>query len=445
MVVAEPPPSLILIGPLPPPVGGATRTFAEFVDAARDRGEVLRVVDTSPGSVSRLLEPQYRVVAAGRLVRALGDHGRTVPLVWFASVGMLQRLSRLVPRAASRGPLSIVCFGGRLGEELLALPPSRRAVVVGNLAAARRVWVETRRAADEAAAAGLHNVAVLGPTRGMHGVEARLDHVPIAGRPLRLVSVGRVCRDKGVADAVALVDAADGALVLDIAGPVDAAFAGAFAELGSHHGVTYHGELEPTEVRRLLRDADASIVLSDYVGEGLPGAAIESLLVGTPVIVSRHRGLPELVRDGVDGFVVDRDPSGSWDLSSLRQRLASSDDAAWGRMRVEAATIASRCDPVEQFERVVVELMSEPGFFGGQSASQPGVRAPVERRRNGGVSGRGNHSSSLCGAVAARGRAFWLKAGAFELVPVVVVGGPTAMRHLRDDAPARRCVPGRPG
>lgn len=443
--MAEPSPSLILIGPLPPPVGGATRTFAEFVDAARDRGEVLRVVDTSPGSVSRLLEPQYRVVAAGRLVRALGDRGRTVPLVWFASVGMLQRLSRLVPRAASRRPLSIVCFGGRLGEELLALPPSRRAVVVGNLAAARRVWVETRRAADEAAAAGLHNVAVLGPTRGTHGVEARLDHVPIAGRPLRLVSVGRVCRDKGVADAVALVDAADGALVLDIAGPVDAAFAGAFAELGSHHGVTYHGELEPTEVRRLLRDADASIVLSDYVGEGLPGAAIESLLVGTPVIVSRHRGLPELVRDGVDGFVVDRDPSGSWDLSSLRQRLASSDDAAWGRMRVEAATIASRCDPVEQFERVVVELMSEPGFFGGQSASQPGVRAPVERRRNGGVSGRGNHSSSLCGAVAARGRAFWLKAGAFELVPVVVVGGPTAMRHLRDDAPARRCVPGRPG
>ena len=39
--------------------------------------------------------------------------------------------------------------------------------------------------------------------------------------------------------------------------------------------------------------------------EGLPKAVLEAMIQGVPVVVSRIGGMPELIRDGIDGIVVD--------------------------------------------------------------------------------------------------------------------------------------------
>jgi glycosyltransferase involved in cell wall biosynthesis len=38
--------------------------------------------------------------------------------------------------------------------------------------------------------------------------------------------------------------------------------------------------------------------------EGIPGTIVEAMATGLPVVTTRHAGIPEMVRDGQDGFVV---------------------------------------------------------------------------------------------------------------------------------------------
>ena len=70
-------------------------------------------------------------------------------------------------------------------------------------------------------------------------------------------------------------------------------------------GVEQHGWVEPGQIDRFFKAADAVIVPSRW--EGLPLTIPEALRNGTPVFVSNRSAMPDLIEDGVSG--------GSFDLS----------------------------------------------------------------------------------------------------------------------------------
>jgi colanic acid/amylovoran biosynthesis glycosyltransferase len=43
---------------------------------------------------------------------------------------------------------------------------------------------------------------------------------------------------------------------------------------------------------------------TDGAKEGIPGTIVEAMATGLPVVTTKHAGIPEMVRDGEDGFVV---------------------------------------------------------------------------------------------------------------------------------------------
>ncbi|NWF95433.1 MAG: glycosyltransferase family 4 protein [Candidatus Thorarchaeota archaeon] len=78
--------------------------------------------------------------------------------------------------------------------------------------------------------------------------------------------------------------------------------------LGLDAAVTFTGSLSHSGVFRELAKASVFVLPSTFtkreVGEGRPTALMEALCMGIPVVATRVGGIPELVRNGVNGFLV---------------------------------------------------------------------------------------------------------------------------------------------
>ena len=80
-------------------------------------------------------------------------------------------------------------------------------------------------------------------------------------------------------------------------------------DLGVADRVHLLGLLPQHEIARQLRECDVfvlpSMIALDGSMDGLPVALIEAMAAGRPVVASTISGIPELVEDGVNGFLVD--------------------------------------------------------------------------------------------------------------------------------------------
>jgi glycosyltransferase involved in cell wall biosynthesis len=70
------------------------------------------------------------------------------------------------------------------------------------------------------------------------------------------------------------------------------------------HYVRFTGHLSYKDVVRVLTAADV-FVLPTYWVEGMPTAILQALAAGLPVISTRAGGIPEVIQDGVHGFLVE--------------------------------------------------------------------------------------------------------------------------------------------
>ncbi|MCR9296233.1 MAG: glycosyltransferase family 4 protein [bacterium] len=69
----------------------------------------------------------------------------------------------------------------------------------------------------------------------------------------------------------------------------------------------YHGTVAGDNKCKLLRDAHFLILPTVYPWEGQPISIIEAMASGTPVISTRHAGIPEEVDDGKSGWLMNTD------------------------------------------------------------------------------------------------------------------------------------------
>lgn len=65
-----------------------------------------------------------------------------------------------------------------------------------------------------------------------------------------------------------------------------------------------------SDVHQLMVDADLLVMPSK--DEGVPNTVQEAMAIGLPVLVSNAGGMPEVVRDGETGWILDRDDATAW-------------------------------------------------------------------------------------------------------------------------------------
>ncbi len=111
-------------------------------------------------------------------------------------------------------------------------------------------------------------------------------------------------------------------------------------ELGLLHIVRFAGALPRTELLRAMGEAALVVVPSRDEAFGLVN--IEAMAMGTPVVASRVGGIPEIVRDGVDGLLFE--PGNAEELAACLVRLLKD-----GELRAEMGRNA-RQRFLEEFE-----------------------------------------------------------------------------------------------
>ncbi len=124
--------------------------------------------------------------------------------------------------------------------------------------------------------------------------------------PFELISVGRLASVKGyplLIDAVASLVAQrrDVRLTLVGDGPERAELEEHARRCGVADRVIFTGWKGQNELRELYRKSDLC-VLSSFA-EGVPVVLMESMGLGIPCVAPRITGIPELVRDGIDGLL----------------------------------------------------------------------------------------------------------------------------------------------
>ena len=128
-----------------------------------------------------------------------------------------------------------------------------------------------------------------------------------SGRPIRrLLAVGNLKPEKGfdlLLEAIKILKSEYPDLRLSIVGngPEESRLRAKCSQLGIQDRVTFLGAIPHDEMPEYYRKADVFCLSS--VREGCPNVIMEALATGIPVAATKVGGVPELVRDGLNGFL----------------------------------------------------------------------------------------------------------------------------------------------
>jgi glycosyltransferase involved in cell wall biosynthesis len=140
-----------------------------------------------------------------------------------------------------------------------------------------------------------------------HGMPRDTNRLLPCGKRDYLVFLGRICREKGIEDAIAIAERAG--ITLKIGAKVDASDREYYEErvrplIGASRRVEFLGEIDDCQKNELLSGARAMLFPICWP-EPFGLVMIESMACGTPVIAYRCGSVPEILEDGLTGFVVD--------------------------------------------------------------------------------------------------------------------------------------------
>jgi glycosyltransferase involved in cell wall biosynthesis len=183
-----------------------------------------------------------------------------------------------------------------------------------------------------------------------HGLPVDL-HTPTSTTPSYVAFLGRICPEKRPDRAIRIASAAGE--VLQLAAKVDRVDEAYFNSeivpmLGQHAKLV--GEIGDAEKSRFLSNAKALLMPIDWP-EPFGLVMIEAMACGTPVIAYNHGSVPEIIEDGITGFIVSNEAEAVAALQRVHTLNRSNI-----RKRFEARFTASRMaqDYVDIYESLVV-------------------------------------------------------------------------------------------
>ncbi len=313
-------PSVIMAGPLPPAVGGMASVLGALRDSTLSRRFDLHLFET--GKTTPENRPLWQGIAARLqlLLRWWKEMGRTPrPIAHIHTCSgftfFLDGLLLLLAKVRS-APCILHIHGARFDAFIdgLSFPMSSLARWLARQVDCVVVLSEDwrKRLANRLPGAHLKVVA-----NGVPSFSERREHhttsVP------HYLFLGNLCRRKGVHTLLQAAATSEIPWMLDLAGGEEESGFMAWThkqieQLGLSERVKVLGPIVGEAKNRLLQEADGFVLPS--LAEGLPMALLEAMAARLPVVVTSVGAMPEVVRDGIEGFLIPPD-----DVAALRDAL----------------------------------------------------------------------------------------------------------------------------
>ena len=128
-------------------------------------------------------------------------------------------------------------------------------------------------------------------------------------KPYKVCTFSRVDRNKGIEDAVKIVndinkEYGEDIYHLDIYGKIEKGQEEWFEKLKSEFdsSIKYVGLVDSEKTTEVLRDYSILLFPTQYFTEGLPGTIIDAFSAGIPVVSSKWESFEDVIDDNINGF-----------------------------------------------------------------------------------------------------------------------------------------------
>ncbi|MDP6448034.1 MAG: glycosyltransferase, partial [Pirellulaceae bacterium] len=226
-----------------------------------------------------------------------------------------------IERWCAKGAQRLICVSQSLADHMQNLGFDQQQVVVAANGVPRLPWCERDTPSGRWT---LGTVALIRPRKGIETLLRAIAKMREKGNDVVLNAVGPFETESYESEVKSLT-----------------------AELGLSDAVQWIG---------MTRDVNAELAKMDLFalpslyGEGMPMVVLEAMAAGLPVVATRVEGVPELVRDGIDGLLAS--PNSADELAACIGRFVRG-EADWHRMRRAAFTRQSADFSDESMARLV--------------------------------------------------------------------------------------------
>jgi len=302
----------LLVGPLPPPIGGDTIFNLALSESNYwvENGIELEVLDTSPHGELRLPQDRLKLGDVFRGIKLFFELLWKIPtakfVLIFSNTRFVLTMGPMIWAVARilRKPVAAWLFSTYFVKRFQGTPSFWRSIARSFLNGVEAIFCQTRLLER-------HLIEEVGINPGKivffpnfvqdHLITQKLEDRDFRGR---CVYVGQVKREKGVFDIIEALNG-DERFTCDFYGPIHERDTDEFMrEVENRGNLSYRGLVDHEDVVKTISSYDVFLFPSFHPSEGYPAVIFESYASGVPVIASDWLALGEIVTDGVTGILV---------------------------------------------------------------------------------------------------------------------------------------------
>lgn len=351
---------ILLIGPLPPPIGGDTISTRNLLNSRywKDAGIELDHIDASGENRLRLSEerrsPQEVLRAMRIFTMMIWKIPRAKIVLLWANSSFICTFGLVVILLSHfmRRPVLVKPFGSFLPEMIDRSGRVRKRITVSILRRAQYILPQTASlAAELAERTGLDEDRIVRFPNFLPNTDFRSRR---ADRPLsgKCLFVGQIKREKGVFQIIQALRGSE-TFSCDFYGQLVERDTGSFLnEMSSNENLKYHGILEPEEVIEAISIHDILLFPTYHPGEGMPAVILQAFAAGVPVITTDWKSIPDIVRDRETGILI---PAGSSDALLESVELLASDRQLYSGIADRASEYAKNFSEKAVVKKILIE------------------------------------------------------------------------------------------